>query len=127
MLRQNMGRLDRTVRFIVGAALIPIALFALGGWQGNLGGILVGAFAVVPLLTSLTGFCPAYVPFGISTNAGENVREEASAPGTGEHLNGMAEETADRFRCPKAMPHMMAVCCGAQDSEEETVTDTGKA
>lgn len=67
MLKRNMGRLDRTLRFSVGVALIPIGLFALAGWQGNLMGILVAGFALVPLVTSLTGFCPGYIPFGIST------------------------------------------------------------
>ena len=37
MFKKNMGWLDRTVRFIVGVALIPTGLFLLGGWQGNLG------------------------------------------------------------------------------------------
>ena len=67
MFKKNMGRLDRTLRFIVAVALIPTGLVALGGWQGNLIGVLVAAFALLPLVTSLTGFCPAYVPFGIST------------------------------------------------------------
>ncbi len=69
-LRRNMGLLDRTLRFVVGAALIPVGLVALSGWQGNLIGVLVAAFALIPLVTSLTGFCPAYVPFGISTIGG---------------------------------------------------------
>lgn len=68
MFKKNMGQLDRTVRFIAGVALILIGLFLLGGWQGNLFGILVAVFGVVPLLaTSLIGFCPGYIPFGIST------------------------------------------------------------
>jgi hypothetical protein len=67
MFKKNMGRLDRTLRFILGVTLVPIGLFALGGWQGNLIGALVAAFALVPLVTSLTGFCPGYIPFGIST------------------------------------------------------------
>ncbi len=67
MVKQNIGRLDRTLRFIIGVALIPIGLFALGGWQGNLIGVLVTTFALLPLVTSLTGFCPVYIPFGIST------------------------------------------------------------
>lgn len=71
MIRQNMGRLDRTVRAIAGIALIPIGLFALGGWQGSLVGILVVAVSALPLATGLTGFCPAYVPFGISTRGGD--------------------------------------------------------
>lgn len=71
MFQKNMGRLDRTVRFIVGAALIPIGPFLLDGRQGNLVGILVVIFALVPLVTSLIGFCPGYVPFGISTRGKE--------------------------------------------------------
>jgi len=67
MFKKNMGRLDRTLRAIVGVALVPIGLFALGGWQGTLIGLLVTAFALLPFATSLTGFCPVYVPFGIST------------------------------------------------------------
>ena len=67
MFRQNMGRLDRTLRFIAGVALIPIGLFALGGWQGSLIGILVLALVSLLLVTSLTGVCPGYIPLGIST------------------------------------------------------------
>ncbi len=67
MLRRNMGLLDRSLRFVVGVALLPVGLVALSGWHGNLVGVLVAAFALIPLVTSVTGFCPAYVPFGIST------------------------------------------------------------
>ena len=67
MFRQNMGRLDRTLRFIAGVALIPIGLFALGGWQGSLIGILVLALVALLLVTSLTGVCPGYIPLRIST------------------------------------------------------------
>jgi predicted PurR-regulated permease PerM len=51
----------------VGVALIPIGLLLLGGWQGNLTGIIVAVFALLPIVTSVTGFCPLYIPFGIST------------------------------------------------------------
>ena len=67
MFKKNMSRLDRTARFIAGVSLIPIGLLLLGGWQGNLVGILVTVFALLPILTGLTGFCPGYIPFGIST------------------------------------------------------------
>jgi hypothetical protein len=67
MFRRNLGRLDRTVRLIVGVALIPIGLFLLGGWQGNGDGILVAVLALGPLATSLIGSCPAYTLLGIST------------------------------------------------------------
>lgn len=74
MWRHNIGRLDRILRLVVGVALIPIGLLALDGWHGDLAGILVAAVAVLPLWTSLTGFCPGYVPFGISTNADRKVQ-----------------------------------------------------
>jgi hypothetical protein len=67
MFKKNVGRLDRTVRLIVGVALILIGLFPLGGWRGNSTGIDVVLFALVPLVTGLIGFCGLYVPFGIST------------------------------------------------------------
>ena len=70
MLRRNVGRLDRTLRLLVGFSLVPTALFALRGAEGNLTGIVVAAFAVMPILTGLTGFCPAYLPFGVSTVSG---------------------------------------------------------
>ena len=69
MLKKNVGGFDRTLRSIAGVVLIPIGLFALGGWQGNVIGIVVAAFALIPLVTSLIGFCPAYVPFRFSTRA----------------------------------------------------------
>ena len=62
MLRHNMGRLDRTVRLIGGAALVPIGLVALGGWHGSLAGILVAAFAVLPLMTGLMVRCARPLP-----------------------------------------------------------------
>ncbi len=62
-----MGQIDRTMRFIIGVMLIATGLFLLEGWQGNLSGIFVSAFALMPVMTGLTGFCPAYIPFGIST------------------------------------------------------------
>jgi len=67
MFKKNVGRLDRTLRLIVGVVLVPIGLFLLGGWQGNSTGILIAVLALIPLATGLVGFCGIYVPFGIST------------------------------------------------------------
>jgi len=71
MLRQNIGRLDRTLRAVGAAGLAPIGLFVLGGWHGSLIGILVASLAGLLLVTSLTGFCPGYVPLGISTTGSD--------------------------------------------------------
>jgi len=55
----NEGKIDRALRIIVGVVLI--ALVFIGpqtpwGWVG-----------LVPLLTGLFGYCPAYSVFGVNT------------------------------------------------------------
>ncbi len=61
---RNVGGIDRLLRLLIGGVLLAYALpigFPATGWNW------VGWFGIVPLLTALVGFCPAYVPFGIST------------------------------------------------------------
>lgn len=60
----NMGTIDRVVRFIV-AAVIAVLYFT-GVISGTLA-IILGIVAVVFLLTSIVGFCPLYYPFKLST------------------------------------------------------------
>jgi len=57
----NVGTVDRAVRIAVGALLI---LATLMGWIG-----VWGWLGVVPLATGIFRFCPAYLPFGMSTCA----------------------------------------------------------
>jgi len=60
----NVGMADRVIRFILGAALVALALGLLPistpynylGWIG-----------VVPLLTATVGLCPLYSLLGVST------------------------------------------------------------
>jgi len=77
-MKQNMGRLDRTLRIVAAAALVPIGLFALGGWQGSLVGILVVAVGVLLLVTGLTGFCLGSVLLGISTTGATRTQPRVS-------------------------------------------------
>jgi len=70
-MKQNMGTVDRTVRTIL--ALTFGVLYFTGTVGGTLGLVLL-VFAVVFLATSFVGFCPAYVPFKIST------RKDTPAP-----------------------------------------------
>ena len=58
-MKANVGGLDRLARITVGLVLIVLALTGLVGIWGYLG--------VVPLATGLIGWCPAYLPFGISS------------------------------------------------------------
>jgi ABC-type polysaccharide/polyol phosphate export permease len=55
----NVGSIDRALRFVVGFVLISLVFFGPQtpwGWIG-----------VIPLLTSLIGYCPAYSILGVST------------------------------------------------------------
>ncbi len=60
---RNVGGFDKIARIVVGLALIAFALFA----PATLGWKWIGWIGVVPLLTALTGFCPAYMLFGINS------------------------------------------------------------
>ena len=55
---RNEGNIDRVLRVVVGIVLVSLALTgkAVWGWIG-----------VVPILTGLFGYCPAYSLFGIRT------------------------------------------------------------
>ncbi|RMC98805.1 DUF2892 domain-containing protein [Aquitalea palustris] len=55
----NVGGIDRTLRIVIGIALIIATMAGLlpaWGWIG-----------IVPLATGLIRWCPAYLPFGIKT------------------------------------------------------------
>ncbi|MDA8162283.1 MAG: DUF2892 domain-containing protein [Desulfobacteraceae bacterium] len=67
-MKKNMGTIDRVIRAIV-AAIIG-ALFVFGYISGVFGIVLV-VIAAVLLLSGIIGFCPLYVPFGISTRKKE--------------------------------------------------------
>ena len=61
---KNMGTIDRVIRLAAVAAVI--GAYGLGLISGTLA-LVLGAVAVILLLTSLTATCPAYMPFGLST------------------------------------------------------------
>jgi hypothetical protein len=63
-MKKNMGTVDRGIRVL--AALVVGWLIFNGTISGILA-IVLGIFAVVFLVTSLMGSCPAYLPFGLST------------------------------------------------------------
>ena len=67
MFKRNEGVIDRTLRVLLALVLLPTGLFWLGGLQGTVLGLVVAGFSLLPFITGLTGFCPLYVPFGIST------------------------------------------------------------
>jgi hypothetical protein len=58
-MQTNVGSVDRIVRVVGGVALIALAATGTVGAWGYIG--------IVPILTAAIGWCPAYLPFGIST------------------------------------------------------------
>lgn len=62
-MKCNVGTVDRALRIIVGAALI--ALTFVGPFTATL--YPWGLIGVVPLLTGLLRWCPAYSLLGIKT------------------------------------------------------------
>jgi hypothetical protein len=59
-----MGSTDKIIRIAI-AILIAILYFT-NTISGTLA-LVLGAFAVIFIITSFISFCPLYAPFGIST------------------------------------------------------------
>lgn len=58
-MKANVGSIDRTLRAVVGLVLIGLTLAnVIGAW---------GWIGVVPLVTALFGFCPAYALLGLNS------------------------------------------------------------
>lgn len=63
-MQANMGLIDRLARVVIGLVLIAYALkfgFSDTGWNW------VGWIGIVPILTALVGYCPAYSILGLNT------------------------------------------------------------
>ena len=61
---KNMGTVDRVLRAAL--AIIIAVLYFTGAISGTVA-IILAIVAVIFLLTSFVGTCPAYLPFGLST------------------------------------------------------------
>jgi hypothetical protein len=57
-MRQNVGRIDRLARAVIGLVIIAAGVY-LQSWWGLLG--------LLPLATALSGYCGPYALLGINT------------------------------------------------------------
>ena len=57
-MQRNVGNTDRIIRIILGLAIIAIGIYFKSWW---------GAVGLAPLITAVIGWCPAYMPFKITT------------------------------------------------------------
>lgn len=57
-MKPNIGSLDRVVRLVVGVALLAVGYYYESGW---------GLLGLIPILTAVVRFCPAYTLFHLNT------------------------------------------------------------
>ena len=62
MMKCNVGQTDRLLRIIIGLAILVLG-YIYSSWWGLIG--------LIPLLTGLFRWCPAYLPCKISTDKSE--------------------------------------------------------
>ena len=59
-MKANIGNTDRLIRYVAGLALLGAGFYFKSWW---------GLIGLGPILTATIRFCPAYLPFGLSTCA----------------------------------------------------------
>ena len=57
-MKANVGNTDRIIRFVLGAVIIVVGFYFESWW---------GVVGVIPIITGLLNFCPAYNLIGVST------------------------------------------------------------
>ena len=60
-MKQNVGKIDRWIRIVLGIALLSLTAFLSGGIRW------IGLIGLIPLITGILNFCPIYAIFGLST------------------------------------------------------------
>jgi hypothetical protein len=63
-MTKNMGTVDRSIRIL--AAIAIGILYFMNVISGTVA-IILGVFAVIFVVTSFIGWCPAYLPIGLSS------------------------------------------------------------
>ncbi len=67
MIRKNVGGFDRAARLVLGPLMLVSGLLLFGGLRGEGGGLAIALVGLLGLATGASGYCPLYVPLGIST------------------------------------------------------------
>lgn len=57
-MKCNVGKTDRALRYVLGFAIILLGIYFKSWW---------GAVGLIMILTGAMRWCPAYIPFGLST------------------------------------------------------------
>lgn len=76
-MKHNMGTADRFIRVLLA---VVVGVFVFTGKLTGIAAVVLGVFAVVFLLTSFVGNCPAYTLLGISScSCGHHEHKEDAA------------------------------------------------
>ncbi len=59
-MKENIGSVDRIIRIILGVGFVALGFYFQSWW---------GVIGVVPIITALVNFCPAYHLIGVSTKS----------------------------------------------------------
>ena len=65
-MKKNMGTADRLIRIVLA---VLVAILYYNDIIDGIFAIVLGALAVIFILTSFISFCPLYVPLGINACA----------------------------------------------------------
>lgn len=57
-MKYNVGNIDRLLRIVLGIIIFAVAYYYQSLW---------GIVGIIPLVSGITGFCPLYGAFGLST------------------------------------------------------------
>ena len=57
-MKNNVGGIDKIARLVIGLVIAALGVLYQSWW---------GLLAIIPLFTSAAGWCPLYLPFGLST------------------------------------------------------------
>ncbi|MCE5189862.1 MAG: DUF2892 domain-containing protein [Eubacteriales bacterium] len=60
-MKQNVGKVDRWIRIVLGIALLSLIALLDGGIRW------IGLIGLIPLITGVLNTCPIYALLGIST------------------------------------------------------------
>lgn len=61
-MKQNIGKVDKTIRIIAGLLIIAAGLYLKSWW---------GALGIIPIITAFIKFCPLYCPLNVNTGKSE--------------------------------------------------------
>lgn len=98
-MKENVGRIDRIGRFLIGPAIVALGYSRLAGRSGNLAGLATMLAGALVVESAVTRVCPMNALLGLDT------RSEREREGDLEQLlQAHARRTYERTPSGRTMP-----------------------